>query len=201
MSVYYFKGARILAPLTIVSNAPMFDADTVSLRKQRASQNAQRWELSFNTIGTTDTQVDIFLGAIVDIDTVDTMVMPQLPAVDSKTTATTTTPAVFTGGASGITSVTLESDAVAGLIPKGTFFKFSNHGKIYVTTNDASLDGADPVVNFYPELRQAVDNTHTMNIGASAVISYYQDIDNQVGITFTDGVLSNAGTITVIEAI
>lgn len=201
MSVYYYKGAQILAPLTITSNEPMFDADTVSLRKQRASQNVQRWEMSFSTVGEPDTQVDMFLGAIINFDNADTMIMPQLPSVSSKTTATTETPAVFTGGASGITSVTLESNAVAGLIPRGTFFKFSNHGKIYVTTNDASLDGADPVVSFHPELRTAVDSNHTMNIGSAAIISYYQDIDNQTGITFTDGVLSNAGTITVIEAL
>ena len=41
---YYYKGAKILAPLTIKSNEPIYDTDTISLAKQRASQGAQRWE-------------------------------------------------------------------------------------------------------------------------------------------------------------
>ena len=49
---YYYEGYEILAPLTIASNEPMFDSDTVSLRKQRASQSAQRWELSFGILTT-----------------------------------------------------------------------------------------------------------------------------------------------------
>jgi hypothetical protein len=32
-------------------------------------------------------------------------------------------------------------------------------------------------------------------------LTYYRDINNQTGITFSDGVLSNAGTISVIEAL
>jgi len=201
MSVYYYKGARILAPLTILSNEPMFDVDTVSLKKQRASQNVQRWELSFGTVGEAETQVGIFLSSVTGIDEVNTMIMPQLPQVDALTTSSHTAHPIGVAASQDDSSITLQGAGTTGFMPKGTFFKFSNHGKIYVTTADADFDAGSPVVTFYPKLRAAVTTSHTLNRGSAALLSYYPDIDNMVGITFTDGVLSNAGTITVIEAL
>jgi len=78
---YYYEGYEILAPLTIASNEPMFDSDTVSLRKQRSSQNAQRWELSFSILTTSPADALI---SITGFDTVKTMTMPQLTDVDSR---------------------------------------------------------------------------------------------------------------------
>ena len=86
MSVYYYNGAQILAPFTITSNEPMFDADTVSLKKQRATQNAQRWEMSFSTVGTPDTVQDMLISAVANNQSTSTMIMPQLPAVSDKFT-------------------------------------------------------------------------------------------------------------------
>lgn len=201
MSVYYFNGAQILAPLTILSNEPIYEVDTVSLRKQRASQGVQRWELSFSTIGTAETQVDIFLGSIVDNQAVQTMVMPQLPQVDAKTTLSQPTVNMFGTTVVGATTTLLVGTSAAGFIPKGTFFKFSNHDKIYVTTTDVQMGSTNQFMDFYPELRVQNTNTNTVRFGSAAILSYYRDIDNQTGITFSDGVLSNAGTISVIEAL
>jgi len=201
MSVYYYKGAKILAPFTITSNEPMYDVDTVSLRKQRASQNVQRWELEFNTIGEPDTQVDMFLASVANMSQVETMVMPQLPTVDAKFTASTNTPQVGVAAAQDADLIVVQPVGVTGLIPKGTFLKFSNHGKIYVSTSDCDLSSAVPQMTIYPRLRTAVTISHTLRLGDQAVISYLTSIDNQAGITFTDGVLSNAGTITLHEAI
>jgi len=78
---YYYEGYEILAPLTISSNEPMFDSDTVSLRKQRSSQNAQRWELSFDILTTSPADALI---SITGFDTVKTMTMPQLTDVGSR---------------------------------------------------------------------------------------------------------------------
>jgi hypothetical protein len=201
MSVYYYEGAKILAPLTILSNEPMFDVDTVSLKKQRASQNAQRWEISFNTIGESATQADMFLSSIKNLEQAKTMVIPQLPEVDNTITVSTSTPAIAGTSFTDDTSVSLQPSVASGIIPKGTFFKFSNQDKIYVTTNEVNLGSASPTVGFYPRLKLAVTSLNTLMLRDHAVLSYYTSIDNQSGITFSDGVLSNAGTITVIEAL
>ena len=47
MTTYFYNGNRISAPITFRSNEPMFYNDTISLKTERSTQNAQRWELSF----------------------------------------------------------------------------------------------------------------------------------------------------------
>lgn len=192
---YYFKGAKILAPFTISSTEPVYEVDTVSLSIQRASQGAQRWEISFTTVTTEDTEADFILGTVTGLTTTDTMVMPQLPSVVKNNTATAnlTISVAQTAGASSVTAV---SD---GVIQKGSFIKFSNHDKLYMVTADVSA-GTAPI-SIHPKLKQAVATTDTMLTGDSVLFTYFRDIDNLTGLTFSDGVLSQAGTITLIESV
>jgi hypothetical protein len=106
---YYFKGAQILAPYTIVSNQPIYETESVSLAKQRASQGVQRWEISFDTLATADNEADLLLGVIENLATADTMVMPQLPSVE-KGTDSSTQLTLTLGAAVGDTSARVTSD-------------------------------------------------------------------------------------------
>lgn len=201
MSVYYYEGAEILAPLTITSNEPMFDVDTVSLKKQRASQNAQRWELSFNTIAEPSTQVDLFLSSVENLDTVTTMVMPQLPKVDELYTLTQTSSNVNSAAAAGATTVGVSAATTTGFLPKGSFIKFSNHSKVYVTTSDTTFTSGTVNVNIYPSLRTSITTADLFRTNSECQLTYLRSIDQQTGITFTDGVLASVGTIDLIEAL
>jgi hypothetical protein len=196
---YTFNGASILAPLSITSNQPIYETDTVSLSKQRASQGAQRWELSFTTVTTQNTEADMLVGMVTGLATSDTMVMPQIPSAANNNTATTSQ-AIDANVAAGLSLVTIVSD---GIIKKGSFIKFSNHDKIYMVTADvaASVASAPVNVNIYPSLRSAVTTAHTLNTGAAAVLSYYRNIDTTQGLKFTDGILSSVGSISLVEAI
>jgi len=161
---YYFEGYEIVAPLSIASNEPMFDADTISLKKQRSSQGAQRWELSFNIV--TTTPADALL-SIVDFDTVQTMTMPQLKEVNDRLSTVN--------------------------YPKGAFVTGSNN-KVYMIKSDASsvVDS-----NLYPTPPSGL----TYSTVANATIRYYRDISDLRGITFSDGILADPGTINIIEAL
>ena len=192
---YYFKGAKILAPLSITSNEPVYDVDTVSLSKQRATQGAQRWEVAFTTATSDATEADMLVGVIDSITSAETMVMPQLPSVARLNTAGVSL-VVSANASGGASTVTVVSD---GIISKGSFIKFSNHDKVYLVTADVAA-GTVPV-SIYPSLRSAVTTAHTMNTGASVSLSYYRDVSNLRGLTFTDGILSSTGTINLIEAI
>jgi hypothetical protein len=207
---YYFKGAQILAPYTIVSNQPIYETESVSLAKQRASQGVQRWEISFDTLATADNEADLLLGVIENLATADTMVMPQLPSVEKGTDASTNLTLTL-GAAVGDTSARVNSD---GFVKKGAFFKFSNHTKLYMLTSEIEVtENVDPLTGvitrtdleqsftFYPPLKTTVTTAHTMDTGADAQLSYYRDIDNQAGITFQDGILSSTGAVSLIEAI
>jgi len=161
---YYFESYEIVAPLSIASNEPMFDADTISLKKQRSSQGAQRWELSFNIL--TTTPADALL-SIVDFDTAQTMTMPQLKEVNDRLSTVN--------------------------YPKGAFVTGSNN-KVYMIKSDASsvVDS-----NLYPTPPSGL----TYSTVANATIRYYRDVSNLRGITFSDGILADPGTINIIEAL
>ena len=192
---HYYKGAKILAPLSITSNEPVYDVDTVSLSKQRATQGAQRWEIAFTTATSDATEADMLVGVISGITTAETMVMPQLPSVARLNTAGVSL-VISVNASGGASTVTVVSD---GIISKGSFIKFSNHDKVYLVTADVAV-GTVPV-SIYPSLRSAVTTAHTMKTGASVPLSYYRDVSNLRGLTFTDGILSSTGTINLIEAI
>ena len=201
MSVYYYEGAKILAPMTITSNEPMFDVDTVSLKKQRASQNAQRWELSFNTIAEPSTQVDLFLSSVETLDTVTSMIMPQLPRVDELYTLTQTSTGVNGSFSAGVSAVSISAATTTGFLPKGSFINFSNHSKVYVTTSDTTFTSGAVDVNLYPALRTSITSTDFLRTNSECQLNYLRSIDQQTGITFTDGVLASVGTIDLIEAL
>ena len=196
---YLYKGAKILAPLSITSNEPVYDVDTVGLSKQRATQGAQRWELAFTTATSGATEADMLVGVIDGITSAETMIMPQLPSVLKANTSSVVL-AIDADASGGASSVTVVSD---GVISKGSFIKFSNHDKVYLVTADVAA-GTVPVP-IYPKLRSAVTTAHTLytsNVGASAVsLRYYRDVSNLRGLTFTDGILSSTGTVNLVEAL
>lgn len=201
MAAYYFEGAKILAPITFRSNEPIYDSETVSLKKQRASQNVQRWELSFETILTTDSPDSFVANLTKGITSTATMIMPQLkPVVDSTTVGGT--PHVGTATSRGNISINMDTDTAFGVVPKGAFVKFSNHDKVYVVTQEIDFNTTvDRTLHIYPSLRADVPVGTLLQTGDSCVLTYYRDISSLRGITFTDGMLSNEGTITVIEAV
>jgi hypothetical protein len=200
---YFYQGAEILAPITISSNEPHFDMTTVSLKTQRASQDHQRWELSFNVLSDQDKAAELFLSTIVNFDTSDTMIMPQLVKEANTNTLNNLTlnlAAIATAGSSSV--LVNNSSNVTGKLPKGSFIKFSNHSKVYITTSALDFTGsADKTLNIYPNLLSSLAINNTIKTGDDCVISYFKSIDNQMGITYTDGILSNIGTVNLIEAL
>ena len=219
---YYYQGSEILTPLTITSNEPHFDVTTISLKTERTSQEHQRWELSFNVVGTKDTEVDLFLNTIVDFDTPETMIMPQIVkvgsgnnqeetentlvnAADVTQKAYPTIGPVGSGyGQAGNSSVIIDNaSSTMGYIKKGTFIKFSNHDKVYITTNNLNMSGTvNQTLNVYPKLREnLVHNNTTLQHTDNCLFKFFKSIDNLTGITYTDGILSNIGTISLVEAL
>lgn len=200
MARYFYKGSPIVTPFTITSNEPFYEVETASLKIQRASQGVQRWELSFSTINTEQTEVNTLLGIVTNTVGVDTMVMPQLPSVaDSDVTGI-----VLVGGttAVGSTNISIDPSLASGLLPTGSFVQFANHDKIYMLTSDLDLSGSSlTTVNIFPGLRAAQSASDGLNVKDSVIFKHYRLSDNINGITFSDGVLSSTGTISVVEAI
>jgi hypothetical protein len=191
MSTYKYKGSTIVVPFTINSNQPMYENTSVSLKIQRAAQVAQRWELSFTTVNTSETAADMLLGMIVDLHEVETMIMPQIV-----NNAFTGAPTVNSASA-GATAISISNfGSVTGSWKKGEFIRFAGHSKVYIVTEDKEKDQS---VTIFPALVAAVGVAETVYQDALVNFDHLRSLDNAAGITFTDGILSSPGTIVLLE--
>jgi hypothetical protein len=191
---YKFNGSDIVTPFTIASNQPMFETTTVSLKTQRASQGAQRWEFAFTTVNTADTVADMLVGMVDNLDTVESMIVPQI--VTSTIVGVRPTAPALAVGATSFT--TTNPSSTIGAWQKGEFFNFAGQDKLYMATSTGETDAP---VSFFPPLVDEVSNGTTVQTWNYATIKYLRTIDTATGITFSDGVLSSPGTITIIEAL
>jgi len=184
--------ARFTAPLTLRSNVPVFASDTLSLKRNTQSRPAQRWELETGveplSYGAQELYVHLVTKGTTEIFTI---IVPQNYGVIRARTSV----ANITGtGSVDSTSITIANNA--GLIPMGTAIKFSNHGKVYITTaNFSSASGTLPI---FPGLRTAVSG-HTIYHRDNVQMNVSYDLDTVAGMTYSDGILMNIGTIKLIE--
>jgi len=194
MTAYFYNGNRISAPITFRSNEPMFSSDTISLKTERSSQNAQRWELSFQLITIESSSLSLVGSVFRDaIGSVDTMIMPQLPSVNEAWAAgSMSASATYSAGT---TTINIYG---SGVIPAGSFIKFSNHSKVYLTESTVNGSGSTRI---HPGLIQSVPSSTGIQHGSNCLLTYSRDVNDIKGITFSDGILSNAGTVNLVEEI
>jgi hypothetical protein len=183
--------ARFTAPLTIKSNQPVFVSDTLSLKRFISRRSAQRWEIDAGLEPLTTDAQDLMVNLVTKgySETV-TVIMPQNYGV-VKTRTASGTPVV--SGVAGQSQVVISS-GLSGLIPKGTFIKFSNHSKVYMTT--ASLTG-NGVLTLFPALVSNVTGSMTYNDNVQMECLY--DTDVVSGMVYSDGILMDTGQIRLLE--
>jgi hypothetical protein len=120
------------------------------------------------------------------------VVMPQNIGVIRRRTSTA---AITASGALGANTVGLSG--ANGLIPMGTFVKFANHDKVYITTSDS--DTITVTAGIYPDLRVAVPAGTAMQYLDDVIMKGLYDTDTITGMVFTDGVLMDNGTVRIVE--
>jgi hypothetical protein len=198
VATYQFLGQDIVAPFRVNSNEPVFAADSVSLKHRRLAQGSQRWELEFGVI--MQDSASFFSDMVSSFDSEVTMTMPQLNIRGETISSGTCTTAVITGSTSPVGSTLINLSSANGTISKGRFVKFANHNKIYLVTGEYSGSGN---LSIYPKLVQSVPVATALLYLDSHAITFrgFRDVTNINGITYTDGVLSEAGTINLIEAL
>jgi penicillin-binding protein-related factor A (putative recombinase) len=195
---YFYQGNPILAPLTFMSNRRSFQIETLSLKQSTFLTEAQRWELSFSVL-MNGNEGDAFLAHTESFFASKTMVMPQLNGPKSEMSFTGTL-AVASLAAGGSSSVSVSSVG-SGNLSAGYFIKFANHDKIYAVKQRTGFDSSTATLEVFPSLTKSVPATTQVQIGDEAVLKYKLDTTGGQGITFNDGIISNLGTIKVIESL
>lgn len=183
--------AKFAAPLSVVSNVPVAITQSASLKIHAQRYSTQRWEISAN-LEPLSFGAEYLMALLVTkghFSPVD-VVMPQNYGVIKRRTSVATVTAT---GSIGDSNVVIAGNA--GLIPLGTFVKFSNHNKIYMTTGDRDGNGA---MGIFPTLRTAVSATSTKHRD-DVIAKFMMDTDTVIGMTYTDGILMDLGTIKLLE--
>lgn len=187
--------AKFVAPLTVKSNQPIFVSDTLSLKRFSSKRAAQRWEIESNVEPLSTDAQDLFVNLVTkgNTETVN-IIMPQNYGVIKSRNASSGTPL----GNGSINSSTVNvTSHTSGIMPKGTFIKFANHSKIYMTTSSLNGDGT---VNIFPQLRVAVVNQNIFCLD-NVIGNFLYDTDTIQGMVYTDGILMDLGTIKLVEQV
>ena len=184
--------AQFVAPMTMRSNKPVFVSDTLSLKRQVAVQGAQRWELSTLLMPLSHKAEDLFVNLTVrgHSGTIE-IITPQNFGVLQRRTSTATN--ITATGNRHASSVEITNNF--GLIPKGTFVRFVEHSKVYMTTADMVGSGT---LNIFPNLLKDV-GFENMKHRDDVIMPCVIDTSTVIGMAYTDGVLMDNGTITLLE--
>lgn len=185
---------KFVAPISIISNQPVFVADSISLRRTTNSQNAQRWEIQTRVEPSTRDAEMLLHTVINGKSNIITIQMPQILRSSPNTTTTTST-VLAQGAVAGSSAIIVSNNN--GQIAKGEFIQFSNHSKVYLVTQNLNLNG---VLNIFPALRQNIIDGTVIAYGNAVNMQGYYGTETTLGIVFEDGIISDPGTVSIIEA-
>lgn len=188
--------AKFTAPLSIRNNRPTYIADSLSLKRFSTAGTAQRWEIEANLEPLSVNAQDLFMSLVLKGVSESVVVkVPQNYGAKKKLTASAV---MRTNGvvAGGVTQ--FQVDGFTGVIPLGTFIKFSNHNKLYVTKTDLNGPG---VLNVYPEVRTNIPDNTIIYYKDDVHVNFYYDTDVVKGMVYQDGILMDVGTVKLIEVL
>jgi hypothetical protein len=185
--------AKFVAPMRVVSNSPVFSTDTMSLKRSLNKRPAQRWEITTKLEPLSDDSNELFvLLTTKGLSSVLNITVPQnIGALRKRNVLELNYTA-----SGGLNSSTI-SVATSSFIPKGTFIKFTNHSKIYMTTTDRSGSGT---CGIFPELRLSMTNV-AFNWREDVIMPVLLDVGAVIGMHFSDGILMDNGELTFVEAL
>jgi hypothetical protein len=175
-----------VAPLSIISNQPAYVQDMLNLRRSASSQNVQRWEIESNIEPTNNSANALVHSVMNGYDNVFYVRMPQVYGI-----ALTASGSVRDTAIVGADTISLNG---AGC-KKGEFIQFTGDNKVYLVVEGGSTIKIHP-----PLLRQATAGTLLITGGKVTMRARY-DSDVRLGITYVDGILSDPGSIKLVEDI
>ena len=183
------------APISIKSNAPSFTSDTLTLRRISVSKNVQRWEITA-AVSQTDDPTDFFVNNVLAGNSQSVSIrMPQLYRAGKKIPEGL---AIKTSGNFAANETFISLSGTANNLVKGEFIRFANHNKVYLIVDPGS-NGLG--VKVFPKLVEYVPTNTTVYYGSKVTLTAKYDLDTVFGITYTDGILTEAGSFSFVEAL
>jgi hypothetical protein len=184
------------APLNVMSNQPVFVSDTISLKRVIASQNVQRWDLEVGLEPSNDSPNFLVHSVGNGYHRNIYIRMPQVFKMGKiqNDTYTIKVGAIVNKGASTIPVL----GNSAKRIDSGEFINLGNDSKVYLVTK---IDSTGQFIEITPSLRKPLAVNDTVRYGGKCTLRAKYDNTSQLGIKYTDGVLSDPGTVKFCEAV
>lgn len=187
--------AKFAAPTTVRTNHPSTGSDTLSLKRYTTRRTAQRWEIVSNVEPLSYGAQDLFVSLVTKGTAVPvTVTMPQNFGAKHALTSNSVSVVSASPASAGASQVAITGNS--GRIPKGTFIKFSNHGKVYMLTQNT--DDNSPLY-LYPTLRTAVPAGASVYFKDDVMMTCLYETDLVKGMVYSDGILMDLGSITLVE--
>lgn len=204
---YKWEGQDIIAPLTFRSNQTTWTVEKLDKSIDRTTHPSQRWELDFG-LTTNTNEGDIMVALTDGFGDEKTMVMPSIvSAKEYRMFEHPIAGEVETVGnvSAGTTVVTLRnSNAEAKYVGKAAFLQFANHNKVYMMRGARMLSPNNTLpreTSIFPNLREDVPEGTEVYFYDDVTLHHYVSSDAIQGLTYTDGILMQTETITVLESV
>jgi hypothetical protein len=184
------------APLTFVSNQPVFIADSASLKQYATSQNVQRWELEAGLMPSNNSANALVHSVVTGHSGIAYIRVPQVYGRNSECEKQSYDNPQPVASAASSFSITIPAAGVG--ITAGEFINYKGN-KVYLVTA-VNVSGADLVLTVFPRL---IDPTAggTVYFGRRCYMAARYDPSTTLGITYVDGILSDPGSAKFIEAL
>ena len=218
------------APISVSSRRVVFSSDTLSLKRVAASGSSQRWEIE-TTIAQSENGVEFFLNSVVnDVDQKVYVRMPQpvqkfgdvvrglgrsggnaeeYPTANP--TRVSNNDFAFAYGTGDVVSSKGAGESAVGILldPNsqlftGSFIRFTNHNKVYLIREITSVSVNTANVVVFPNLTASITGggtPETAYLGGHVTAHMYYDLDNAIGISYSDGILTDPGVVKLVEAL
>jgi hypothetical protein len=182
-----------VAPLSVISNQPAYVQDMANLKRRAASQNVQRWEIEAGIEPASDGNSANYAvhGLTFGHYGVFYVRMPQVYGL-----AVTDSTAIKTSTEIGMNSDTF-SILNANKLVTGEFIQFANHDKVYLVRDGGSNGNG---VKISPSARVTVPATTAIVTGARVKMAARYDNSVKLGLVYTDGIMTNPGSVRIVEA-
>lgn len=181
--------AKFTAPLQVVSNQPVFTSDTASLRQVVSSQRVQRWEIEAHLEQTNNSANYLVHSTVTGYEGTVYIRMPQVYRPEKEKSPSGLALTVASNVAKGASVVPFNSTSPLRL-QVGEFINVTPDPKVYLVTSNNGT-----TITVFPALRMAATSGAPIKYGYETTLRARHDSSNVLGITYTDGVLSDPGSV------
>ena len=186
-------------PLVIKSNQPAYVQDALNLKRRAASQNVQRWEIEAK-LSPTNNRANFLTHSV--MNGYSTVIYVRMPQPYGIAVSSSDLFDVANGVAAGSSEFQTLYNHAQGRLKVGEFIRFAGHSKVYLVVKVGPWQGsgADAATVFPPLVKDIVGN-EVIFVDKKVTMYAHYESDTQLGITYVDGILSDPGSIKLIEAL